>query len=573
MTFRTKLLIISSLTVAGAVALVTGAVLASARGAFERLDGQRRSALLAQFESEMKAQGAEVVRGVDLAAASEPVARIAAEASRAEPDFASFYASAQELAQSLSLDYLDITRHDLTILSSAHWPARFGYPNDWAACGDCKQRDAFLVRVPMPDGTSAVALAAVREAKDAFVIGARRLDPAFLRTLGRAPGMRAVLWLSPSEVFDSRRKVAHPETLAGLVKDAERNGRQAARVGDEAFLAVPLRAGNRTMGVLLAGSSLSEQIELERSILKIGLWVGASGILLGVLLGWWTTERVTRPVKQLAEGARRVAGGDWATRVAEPSTDEIGELARAFNRMTAQLIEQRDRALQAERVAAWRELARRLAHELKNPLFPLQITIENLQKARAAKPAEFDEIFRESTATLLDELQNLKTIVGRFSDFAKMPAPRFERVDVNEIVRSVLRLHGPRFDAQGKIRVETELAEGELAIEADPDQLRGALNNLVLNAMDAMPAGGALRIRTARGAGSVRVEVSDTGAGLTEEERERLFTPYYTTKRHGTGLGLAIVQSVVSDHQGKIAVESQPGRGAKFVMDLPERRD
>src|SRR5262249_33744547 len=154
------------------------------------------------------------------------------------------------------------------------------------------------------------------------------------------------------------------------------------------------------------------------------------GIIIGVLLGWWTTERITRPVARLAAGARAVAGGDWSARVDVISNDEIGELAQAFNNMTRQLIEQRDRAIQAERVAAWRELARRLAHELKNPLFPLQITVENLQRARS-RP-EFDEVFEESTATLLAELANLKTIIGRFSDFAKMPAPHFETADVND---------------------------------------------------------------------------------------------------------------------------------------------
>ena len=130
------------------------------------------------------------------------------------------------------------------------------------------------------------------------------------------------------------------------------------------------------------------------------------------------------------------------------SRDEIGELAQAFNRMTEQLLEQRERAIQAERVAAWRELARRLAHELKNPLFPLQITIENLQRARES--SEFDEVFRESTTTLLAELGNLKTIIGRFSDFAKMPAPQFETADLNEIVRGVMKLNDARLHTDNR---------------------------------------------------------------------------------------------------------------------------
>jgi HAMP domain-containing protein len=446
-TFRTKLLLISSLTVTGAVALVTGAASIATRRAFERIDNQRRLALLKQFEREMKVQGAEVVTAVQRIAASEAVLRVAAEAGRPEPDFASFYNSAQTIAQAAGLDFVDVTRRDLTILSSAHWPARFGYRNDWVTCSPCDSRGSFLVRIPMPDSTSSVALAATRAANDVLVVGARRLDAAFLKSLGEAPGMRAVLWLSPQEVLDAEGRVRNPEILQPIVAEATRGGEHSARVGDEAFLAVPLREQGRIMGVLLAGSSLREQLSLERAILWIGVWVGGSGILLGVLLGWWTTERVTRPIEQLADGARAVAGGDWSAKVESASRDEIGELARAFNHMTGQLIEQRERALQAERVAAWRELARRLAHELKNPLFPLQITIENLQRARTARPEEFEDIFNESTVTLLEEVKNLQTIIGRFSEFARMPIPQFERMDVNDVLRSVVKLYDPQLTA------------------------------------------------------------------------------------------------------------------------------
>jgi nitrogen fixation/metabolism regulation signal transduction histidine kinase len=242
--------------------------------------------------------------------------------------------------------------------------------------------------------------------------------------------------------------------------------------------------------------------------------------------------------------------------------------------MTSQLVEQKQRIVQTERVAAWRELARRLAHELKNPLFPLQITIENLRRARERTPQEFDDVFEESTATLLAEVENLKAIIGRFSDFSKMPAPHLESVDVNEIAREVLRLFSAQLTSNGKppIIAHQELSENLPRAAADPEQLRRALNNLVLNAMDAMPKGGDLTIRTQTSDGRVAIEVADTGEGLTKEECERLFTPYYTTKRHGTGLGLAIVQSVVADHHGSIRVDSEPGKGASFRIELPANK-
>jgi signal transduction histidine kinase len=566
-TFRTKLLFISSFMVAGAVALVTGAVSISTRRAFDAIDRERRQALLTQFRDELAARSSEVGRRVELAAASRGVQQIAARAAE--------YDQAQTEAASAALDFLDVVEPDLTIISSAHWPARFGYKNDWQiAPDDWHSSDVFLASIPTPEG-SVMALTAVRPVAGgkALVAGGRRLSPELLKSLGVAPGMRALLWLPPGQVIGAEGPIADPEKLASLIRDVRVTNVEATgavqwtadRGSSEAFLALPITRAGTLAGVLLAGTSLSTQLGLERSILRTGLVVGASGIVIGVLLGWWTTERITRPVERLAAGARAVAGGDLSARVEVSSRDEIGELARAFNRMTEQLLEQRDRAIQAERVAAWRELARRLAHELKNPLFPLQITIENLQRSRDS--AEFDEVFNESTTTLLDELGNLKTIIGRFSDFAKMPAPQFETVDVNEVVRGVMKLN---FQVERpNVKPVLELASDGTRIQADPDQLRRALGNLVLNALDAMPEGGTLRVRTALHDAGVRLEVSDSGQGLTEEECQRLFTPYYTTKQHGTGLGLAIVQSVVSDHHGKISVSSASARGTSFTIDLP----
>src|ERR1700686_5090255 len=304
--------------------------------------------------------------------------------------------------------------------------------------------------------------------------------------------------------------------------------------------------------------------------------VGGAGILVAVLASLWFAARVTRPVVSLAAAARRVAAGDLGTKVEVESSDELGELAASFNRMTEDLVQQKDRTLQVERVAAWRELARRLAHELKNPLFPLQVTVENLMRAKQKSPEMFEEVFHEGTATLLAEINNLKTIIGHFSEFSRMPQPRRRPTQVNDVVHSVLRvlhaqLHNNELENndKNKIAVRTELADALPEISADPDLLHRALQNLVLNAIDAMPQGGELTIRTAILRDRIEISVSDTGSGLTQEECGRLFTPYYTTKQHGTGLGLAIVQSVVSDHQGSISVSSKKDHGTTFHVELP----
>ena len=587
MTFGARLLVLVALTVTVSVATVTWVVSTRARRAFESLDDQRTEALISQFRREFARRGDEVVRRVEGIARSEAALRIAIELSRPGPDYSQFVNEAASLAQAHGLDFLELVSHDGAIVSSAHWPARYGYKADWVL-EQADWNEAFLRSEELPNET-ALALMTVRTVsageKKLRIAGGKRLGQEFLNSLVLPAGMRALLYHNKQPGFDEKSltgasgPVPEAGKLAPLIERVLSKGGEStetvdAREGPETVQAIPLAGREaKLLGVLLVGSSRRELASLVRRIRTAGMVAGGIGILLGVLLSYWVTARVTRPVALLAQGAQKVAAGDWSARVDVRSRDEIGELARAFNGMTQQLLEQRDRLVQAERVAAWRELARRLAHELKNPLFPIQITIENMQRAREKAPEQFDEVFRESTATLLEELANLKAIVGRFSDFAKMPPPQFETVDLNETLRRAVRLFEAQLNAPGRPPITPEVLcdDNVGSVRADPEQLHGALRNLMLNAIDAMPAGGTLTLRTRRQNGAVLLEISDTGEGLTPEERERLFTPYYTTKQNGTGLGLAIVQSVVSDHGGRISVESERGRGTTFRIELPAR--
>ena len=586
MSFRKKLLLIFALTVLLCVVVISASVWSTMRRSFDHANVDRANAVAAQFRSEFQRRGDEVVRKVEAAAAGESVQRIALEINRGATDSGGYVSEAHSLATQQHLDFLELVDHQGTILSSAQWQAKFGYPEP-AIPSTIGSAGAFLKREELASGSTlglfAVRVAGVGE-QPLYVIGGERLDQGFLSTLDIPAGTRVLMyqnldanWNSKS-LLDLNGTASGSDKFAPLVEQVRRSGQESQSVvhwstdssDSESFHAIPLAGPNQqVMGVLLVGSSRRPLIELQRQVVSAAMLVGGAGILVAVLASLWFAARITRPVVSLAEAARRVAAGDLYAKVEVESSDELGELATAFNRMTEDLLQQKERTLQAERVAAWRELARRLAHELKNPLFPLQVTVENLIRAKQKAPELFEEVFHEGTTTLLDEINNLKTIIGRFSEFARMPQPQRKPTQLNDVVRSVLRVFQAQLQEKNQIAIRAELDPALPEIAADPELLHRALSNLVLNAIDALPQGGEIVVETRAAGDEVELSVSDTGSGLTQEECARLFTPYYTTKQHGTGLGLAIVQSVVSDHGGKISVESTKEKGTTFRIELP----
>jgi two-component system nitrogen regulation sensor histidine kinase NtrY len=598
MIFRRKLLAVFALTVFLSVAAVALLVSVITRRAFEETDNQRTAALVAQFQREFDRQGQDAARRIQAIASSDAVTRMATALDRSPTDSAGYFELAKSIADNYQLDFLEFVDSRGLIISSAQWPAKFGYPeNAFESLSASAQLPAFLKQEELQDSTTlglfAVGKTHVSE-HPIYVIGGRRIDQNFLSTLDSPAEMRVLLYqnrgdhFSPDLLVDPSANTATnngrpANKLTELIEAVRQDNREMTaivhwssdHIDDEMFHAIPLRgtgANHPLLAILLIGNSRRSYVELLRRIRATALLVGGGGIVLAILLSSWAAARVTRPVEHLALAAREVAAGNWNTRVEIAGGDEIGELAESFNHMTAELLNQKERLVQTERVAAWRELARRLAHELKNPLFPLQLTVENLLRARERGQEEFDEVFRESSHTLLVEIANLKKIIGRFSDFSKMPQPQLEPVQVNEILREVAQLFQAQLQAPGRapIRCQMDLDEKLPMIPADRDLLHRAFSNLVLNAMDAMPQGGLLSLGSKQGEGKVMIEVADTGSGLTPEECARIFTPYYTSKQHGTGLGLAIVQSVVSDHHGTISVQSRPGSGTVFGIELPQ---
>ncbi len=439
MSFRTKLFAIFLITVLTSVSLVAYGVTYYTQKSFEETDAQRTNALVSQFEKEFAQRGEVVVQQVENVTNADVTLRMVLDLARPNADASLYLHDANGAAQSHGLDFVEFVNSDGALISSAQYPARVGYKNDWVtSTKNWDGTSAFLKREELPDGV-ALSLTAVRTQtvgeKSVYVIGGRRLDQNFLASLVLPAGMRAILYrnLEPSfaatALTDANGVVPQAEAFQSLIEQAQKQPQAIVKTVNwtsdpanaETFHAKPLLGrNNELLGVLLLGSSRKELVALKQQIWKISAAVSLAALLIGLMVSWWVSRRITRPVEELANGAREVASGRWDTHIDVKGSDEIGQLAAAFNEMTGTLASQKEKLVQTERVAAWRELARRLAHELRNPLFPLQITVENLQRARQLGPEQFQEVFSEATATLKAELANLNSIVGRFSDFSKM---------------------------------------------------------------------------------------------------------------------------------------------------------
>ena len=582
----TKLLLLVTVGITASVGAVAWLIEERAHEAFRRVERDRTSALVAQFQREFEHGGDEITHGVDAIAGSDAMLRTVTELSNGA-EYANYVNQAATDAAAQRLDFLDLIAPDGAIISSAHWPARFGYKERWFMDlpSPLPQR-AFLKHVETPQG-SVLAMLCFRTVHvhglNFYLIGGRKLD-AVVQTLSAPEGLHVSIFSVPEQgpgeqIGPGKDSFEIKQVMPLIQKVLDQRSENFATVElepaqgrEEIVHAIPLPGyTDRVPAVLLVGNSLEQELLLEKRIRNISLVIAGVGVFIGVVVSGIMTARFSRPIKTLAQAATEIGHGNWDVRVETSGKDEIGKLAVAFNQMTEELMGQRERLVQSERVAAWRELARRLAHELKNPLFPLQITVENLLRARQNSPQQFDEVFQESTSTLLAEIANLKTIIGRFSDFSKMPAPQLQAVDLNELVRGVAQLFQGQLNRDpGRIQPRLQLGDPP-QVSADPVLLRRVVENLVLNAIDAMPQGGTLTFRTTTTADDrfAVFELSDTGAGLTAEECARLFTPYYTTKQHGTGLGLAIAQSVISDHRGRISVSSKKDEGTTFHVELP----
>jgi signal transduction histidine kinase len=325
--------------------------------------------------------------------------------------------------------------------------------------------------------------------------------------------------------------------------------------GLDAMLTVPLTTRQQ---------EIEEEIDtLDRRVLLAALLC----ILAGAGIGYSMAERIADPVNRLTRATRRLARGDLDARVAATSSDELRRLVEDFNSMAAELQRQRGELERTHRLEAWAEMARQVAHEIKNPLTPIQLNAEHLRRVHADRGEPLGPVLQECVATILHQVTLLRQIASEFSSFASSPTARRTLVDVTELLRTIIDPY--RAGLHDRIAFDVHLPRDIPPVHVDRTLIGRALTNIIENALHAMPGRGSLEVRAAHADGLVRISVADTGGGMDEEALARAFEPYFSTKATGTGLGLPIAKRNVELNGGSIAVRSERDRGTIVEIALP----
>lgn len=437
-----------------------------------------------------------------------------------------------ELSKALGTDELWLLTHTGEVLG-AHAAALVGQRMPEIASRVARQGALAELRTSEPRAVLAACLR--RDSSDpqtwVGLLAARKLEP-LLERIGPAYGVTLSLDAAEESQLGMQQRIAIPE-VAGLAITARRSR-------------VPLREALR---------------ELDATILLIG----GGTVLLALLAAVLLSRGLARPMVELARQAREAMLGE-PRHIVMHGPREVEESAAAFNRALDDLIALRRRLIATERIAAWREIARSVAHEIKNPLAPIRAAIETLRRLRSRNDPAFDDYFDEATRTALAEVNRINHIVTEFTEFARLPAPKPAPIDLVEVARTVVSLH-----AAGAPGVRLRHEPSPLVL-ADRGQMIQVLTNLIQNGIDAASGQAepsvVVDVRP-RDELNVSVSVADNGPGVAPDVRERLFLPYATTKPHGTGLGLAIAQRLVVEHGGHIGYRQGAEGGAEFFFELP----
>jgi len=479
---------------------------------------------------------------------------------------------AARMAAANDIDLLSVIDEQGRVVSSARWPQLAGLEEPSLAGLDVRR--ATLRRVQGPGGSRPALVVAHRVSAGGHslvLVAGRSIGPPFLDAL--ALGDVALLFdlQEHSQATAPAGGHALDETAPWRALALAGSAAEPRRIGEWIAAAHELRDDRgAVVATLVVGVSRNAISPWPPPAPLVVVLVLAAALAAAV--GGVAARRISRPVDRLVQAVDAIASGEADYTFPARAEHELDRLAAAFSRLQRSLVRQQVRSASAERVAAWREVARRVAHEVKNPLVPIRLTVENLQRARRQDPRLFDELFDEGMRTILDEVEQLRRLVTEFSDFARLPAPRPRRVDLHELIDGVLELHA----AEPGLAIVRSFRAADPVLAVDADQIAQALKNVVGNAIEAMRGGDAvprLEIDTGTEDAMVEIRVRDNGAGIPPEAMGHVFEPYFTTKPEGTGLGMAMVYRIVIDHGGEVEATNGPDGGAMIRIRLPLTAD
>jgi nitrogen fixation/metabolism regulation signal transduction histidine kinase len=302
-------------------------------------------------------------------------------------------------------------------------------------------------------------------------------------------------------------------------------------------------------------------------------------IVVAFLIGAIVSRRVTRRVTALAEASRQVGSGDLTVTLPTGAADEVAELTQAFNDMVRDLRDSRTRIEYLQRISAWQDFARRLAHEIKNPLTPIQLAAQEMDETYDGANEAYRKKLENARAIIEEEVATLRRLVGEFSAFAKLPRADLSPSDLCDLMQSVQAsvpaiLEDVGHGTPAPVEVKVGCATEPIRVRMDPMMLKRGVDNILRNAIQAVyevhpSGGGRVSVRAYATDAAGFIEVRDNGSGVSKENWDRVFDPYYTSKAEGTGLGLAIVKKVVLEHGGEVRLDRAPEGGARFRIELP----
>ncbi len=328
----------------------------------------------------------------------------------------------------------------------------------------------------------------------------------------------------------------------------------------------------REAALVNVGGDRVDRDELGAAVVRAIGVASALVLMVAFIAGFILARATTRKVGDLSQVMRRVASGDFAARVGSLGSDELGQLGAAFNRMLDELEAARQKLSYLQRVGAWQEMARRIAHEIKNPLTPIQLAVQQLREKDPKDNPAFSRMLQTSVEIVEDEVAALRRMVTSFSRFAKVPEASLEPVTVRRIFEEFDRAYGHLTERESDV-LEVALPPEEIAVMGDRQLIKQCLVNLVENAVLSGREAGVeavhVRVRAEVVGERIEIWVEDNGPGIAPDRRERVFEPYESSRRQGSGLGLAITKKIILDHAGEVRVAQSELGGAALVMALP----